>query len=173
MNFKKFMVILTCLLVLVLLTVLLVPKESREGIVTFYYARSEFVYGAPDGVIGSEERQVGGHETDLYYLLGLYLEGPLSEGLKSPLPDRNHVRILDINQIGDALHIKLSDLSATMTDSEFTLACACLTRTCLGLHNVQAVRIESGSRIVRMNPANLKFYDESTSVVLPGREEIK
>ena len=58
-------------------------------------------------------------------------------------------------------------------DSQFSLAAACLTKTCLGIHNVQAVQIESGDRIVRMNPANLQFYDESTSVIVTEREEIK
>ena len=172
MNVKKLMIFLSCILAVVLLiAVIAAPRKDISNLVTFYYARSEFAYGVPDGTIGSEQRAVGGHEGDLNYLLALYLEGPLEQGLKSPLPGADYVRILDLTQKGDALHITLSDLSNIMTDSEFTLACACLTKTCLGLHNVQAVQIISGDRSLRMNPANLQFYDESTSVISPKTEE--
>ena len=174
MNFRKFTMILCCVLAFAAIIALaFAPHEELSGNVTFYYARSQFEYGARNGAIGSELRNVGGHEEDLNYLLALYLEGPLTEGLRSPLPGKAYVRILDVTQKGDALHVKLLDLSSVMTDSQFSLAAACLTKTCLGIHNVQAVQIESGDRIVRMNPANLQFYDESTSVIVTEREEIK
>ena len=170
---KKFMIILCCILAAAGLIYLTMPRETLDNTVTFYYARTEFAYGTPYGAIGSEQREVGGHENDLNYLLALYLEGPLDKSLRSPLPGKSYVRILDLSQRGDALHIQLSDLSSVMTDSQFTLACACLTKTCLGIHNVQAVQVTSGDRTVRMNPANLQFYDESTSVINAEREEIK
>ena len=174
MNFRKFIMILCCVLAaVVLIVVCLTPRQDLTGTVTFYYARSEFAYGTPNGAIGSELREVGGHENDLNYLLALYLEGPMDKNLRSPLPGTAYVRILDLSQRGDALHIQLSDLSTVMSDSEFTLACACLTKTCLGIHNVQAVQITSGDRSIRMNPANLQFYDESTSVLHNEREEHK
>lgn len=173
MTAKKTMVILGSLLALILLICLGVPQKDLSGTVTFYYARKDFAYGTPDGAIGSELREVRGHEHDLNYLLALYLEGPLDENLRSPLPGKSRVRILDLETVGDALHITLSDLSNAMTDSEFTMASACLTKTCLEILNVQAVLIESGDRSVRMNPANLQFYDESTSVLFQEREETK
>ena len=173
MTSKKFLVILGLVLSVILLIIVASPKKDLSGTVTFYYARKDFSYGTPDGTIGSEQRDVRGHEQDLNYLLGLYLEGPLSENLQSPLPGKSYVRILDLEKVGDALHITLSDLSAVMSDSEFTMACACLTKTCIEFTNVQAVLIESGNRSVRMNPANLKFYDESTSVLFQEREEQK
>lgn len=174
MTFKKFMIIFACVLAAVIvLSVIFIPQGDSTGTVTFYYARSEFQYGSPEGAIGSEQRNISGHEDDLNYLLALYLEGPLDKSLRSPLPGKHYVRILDLDQRGDALHIKLSDLSSVMTDSQFTLAAACLTRTCMGIHNVQAVQIDSGVRSIRMNHANLQFYDESTSVVYQEREETK
>ena len=169
---KKFFLILLCVLAAAaLIGLAFAPRQELSGNVTFYYARSEFEYGAENGAIGSELRNVSGHEEDLNYLLALYLEGPVTAGLRSPLPGKTYVRILGLSQKGDALHIKLSDLSSVMTDSQFALASACLTKTCLGIHNVQAVQIESGDRVVRMNPANLQFYDESTSVFAAEREE--
>ena len=174
MTFKKFMIIFACVLAAVtVLAVIFIPRGDNSGTATFYYARQDFAYGTPGGAIGSEQREIRGHEQDLDYLLALYLEGPLDEKLRSPLPGKSRVRILNLETVGDALHIKLSDLSATMSDSEFTLASACMTRTCLEILNVQAVFIESGDRSVRMNPANLQFYDESTSVLFKEREETK
>ena len=173
MTSKKFAVILGCVLLVAFLLPFTMPREDLTGTVTFYYARKEFLYGAPDGAIGSEQRDIRGHEEDISYLLALYLEGPLDETLRSPLPGKSRVRILDLSQVGDALHIKLSDLSTVMTDSQFTLASACLTRTCMEVLNVQAVLIESGDRSVRMNPSNLQFYDESASVLYDEREETK
>ena len=171
MTSKKFMVILGCVLSVIMLIILASPKKDLSGNVTFYYARKDFSYGTPDGAIGSELRDVRGHEQDLNYLLGLYLEGPLDETLQTPVPGKSYPRILDLEIVGDALHIRLSDLSTVRSDSEFTMASACLTKTCLELTNVQALLIESGNRSVRMNPANLKFYDESTSVLFQEREE--
>ena len=174
MNLKKFMIIFGCVLAAaILIALIFLPGKDSSSTVTFYYARSNFAYGEPNGAIGSEQRSVGGHEDDLNYLLALYLEGPLDENLSSPLPGKHYVRILDLSQKGDALHIKLSDLSSVMTDSQFTLAAACLTKTCMGMHNVQAVQIDSGSRSIRMNHANLQFYDESSSVVYEKTEERK
>ena len=174
MKLRKFFLISGCVLAaVILIAVAASPREELSGNVTFYYVRSEFAYGTEYGAIGSELREVGGHEEDLNYLLALYLEGPLSAGLRSPLPGKASVQILDLSQKGDALHIRLSDLSSVMTDSQFSIACACLTKTCLGIHHVQAVQIESGDRVVRMNPANLQFYDESTSVIVTEREDKK
>ena len=173
MTAKKFLIIVCCVLAVILLIALVFPKADLSGSVVFYYARKDFAYGTPGGAIGSEVRDVRGHEQDLNYLLTLYLEGPLDEKLRSPLPGKSDVRILDLQIVGDALHVRLSDLSNILTDSEFTLGSACLTKTCLELTNVQAVLIESGSRSVRMNPAKLQFYDESTSVLFQEREETK
>lgn len=171
MNIKQFSIILACVLAVVLIFVLFLPYQDQKDTVNFYYVRSDFAYGSPNGVIGAEAREVGGHEGELNYLLALYLGGPMNSNLVSAFPPRTPPRILSVKTKGNALHIVLSDVSAVMSEGEFTLACACLTKTCLELTNVQAVEIVSGDRSVRMTAANLVFYDESTSVLIPETEE--
>ena len=174
MTMKKFMTILCSVLVLLILSLLLIPRQKTiANSVTFYYLKAQYAYGQPDGVVGWEQREVGGHEHDLNYLLALYLEGPMSEKLRSPLPEKSYVRVLGIKRLGNTLLIKLSDLTTALTDSEFTLACACLTKTCLGMEDIYGVQITSGNRSVRMSADTIQFYDESTSVKLPETEEAK
>ena len=79
---KRFLCLLLCLC-------LFLPGCSGELMknpVTFYYPRREYRYGAEDGVISSEQREASGHTNDLRYLLSLYLIGPSSDELVSPLP---------------------------------------------------------------------------------------
>ena len=173
MTVKKFLIIFGCVMAVVLAIALSVPQQEQDNTMTFYYARSQFAYGVPDGVIGSEQRDVGGHERDVDYLLALYLEGPLDTSLTSPFPRKTVTRILSVTQQTGLLNIQLSDLSNAMTDSQFSLACACLTKTSLALPGVHAVQITSGNRSVRMNHANVHFYDESSSVKIPQTEEEK
>ena len=171
MTLKKFLIILCCVLAAALLIAVLGRTDQGKNTVTFYYVRSQYAYGTEDGVIGSEQRDITGHENDLDYLLALYLEGPLDSGLRSPFPGKSATRILSQQRRGDALQIQLTDMTKVMSDSEFTLACACLTRTCLGMTKVLAVQITSGPRSIRMNPTNLVLFDESTAVKKPKTEE--
>ena len=161
------------MLVVVLLIAAPFPYERIQDPVVFYYPRSTYSYGHDDGVIGSELRDVGGKKNDLGYMLALYLEGPLEQDLVAPFPGKSLTRILTMKQAGNSLVILLSDLSDSMTDGEFSLACACLTKTCLEMTNVQAVQITSGERSVRMTPANVLVFDESASVIQPMGEEEK
>ena len=138
-----------------------VSKERLREPVTFYYPRRQYQYGAEDGVISSEQREAAGHRDDLSYLLALYLIGPSDEALVSPLPWGT--RILKTTQNGTTVTLKLSDTTPAMTDTEFSLACACLTLTCLSVTDAQAVKITSGSRSVTMSRDNLTLFDDSTT----------
>ena len=173
MHPKKFFLIFGCVLLVVILIAISFPYEHIQDPVTFYYPRSSFDYGVGDGVFGAEQRDVGGRQNDLGYMLALYLEGPMNQDLIAPFPGKSLPRILTLKQAGNTLVILLTDLGDSMTDGEFSLACACLTKTCLEMTNVQAVQITSGERSVRMTPANLIFFDESASVTQPVREEEK
>lgn len=127
--------------------------------VTFYYLQSKYSYGSEGAVIASEEREASGHRRDLNYLLALYLMGPSSEALISPVPQGT--RILSVEQEGTTIQLSLSDAAGTLTDAEFSLACACLTLTCLDLTEVEAVTVTCGSRSVTMSHENLTLFDSS------------
>lgn len=170
---KRYLIIPAVILALVLCAVLVIPYGEIQDYVTFYYPQTDFSYGSPEGVIGSEMRELNGRVSDLPYLLALYLEGPLSPSLKSPFPSQGTTQILELTQTDRVIQIALSNLDVSMTDSQFSLACACLTKTCLELTEARAVKITSGSRSVTMSQDNLLIFDESASVILPQQEETK
>lgn len=135
-------------------------QRSSEDHVTFYYCRTEYAYGTEDGVIAGEDRDVTGHTGDLSYLLPLYLVGPLDEELISPFPARTQLVSMESQE--DSLLLALSDTSGSLSDSQFSLACACLTMTCLELTNAAEVIITSGQRTVTMTRESLLLFDDIT-----------
>ena len=128
--------------------------ELMKNPVTFYYPRREYQYGAEDGVISGEQREASGHADDLRYLLSLYLIGPSSDELVSPLPWGT--RLLGVSRENGTVTLEL-------TDTEFTLACACLTMTTLSITGGDEVTITSGSRSVTMSRDSLTLIDDSTA----------
>ena len=100
---KRFFCLLLCLC-------LFLPGCSGELMknpVTFYYPRREYQYGAEDGVISSEQREASGHANDLRYLLSLYLIGPSSDELVSPLPWGT--RLLGVSRQDGTVTLELTD----------------------------------------------------------------
>lgn len=133
--------------------------ERLKEPVTFYYVRSGYASDMSQ-VIGTEQRDASGHRSDLSYMLALYLIGPSQEGLASPLPRGTQIYTAEVQS--DGVHLKLSDTENTMTDAEFSLACACLSLTSMDLTGVARVTILSGSRTVTMSRENLALYDSGT-----------
>ena len=136
-------------------------SKGIQDEVVFYYRREKFEYGIEDSVVVPEQRDVTGHKGDLSFLISLYLMGPLEEELESPFP--TSTRLISVTPVVGALRIELSKLSDSFTDSQFTLACACLTLTCLELTNVQEVTITSGERSITMDRDALVLYDSITN----------
>ena len=166
---KKLSLILVLLVIAAVLISLTAPLDKMQEGIVFYYEREKYGYGQENGVIGAEYRDISLHDRDLSYLLALYLEGPLDEGLRDPFPQS--AEILSLERHGKVIHLELSDLKNDMNDAQFSLACACLTKTCLELTDVHTLLISSGDRLVRMRADNLNFYDESSSVEMPETEE--
>lgn len=129
--------------------------------VTFYYLQSQWQYGNPDGIIASEIREASGHRDSLPYLLALYLMGPVDEDLRSPLPA--DVRILSVEQSSTTIRLQLNEASDAMTDTEFSLACACLTLTCTELTGADSVTLCGTTRSITMTRDSLTLYDDVTT----------
>lgn len=134
--------------------------------VTFYYLldkyEHDYKYGEEPVVFAPEEREASGHRNDLNYLLALYLIGPSEEGLRSPVPWGT--RVLELEESGKHITLKLSDTTSSMSDIDFTRACACLTLTCLDLTDADKVTVQSGDRSVTMTRDTLILFDDSTTV---------
>lgn len=135
-----------CLLLAVLLCITGCDfKQEDPPGVLFYYLRDpdNFVYGAADGVVTSEERDPAGYRNNLKYLISLYLQGPVDENLQSPFPAG--CKLVVIGQANDELTILLNSNFCTLKDMDLTLACVCLAKTCFSLTDVQRVRIMAES----------------------------
>ena len=133
--------------------------QKMKEPVTFYYQVTDY-QGTMACPIAGEEREVAGYRDNLKYLLSFYLMGPISKDLISPLP--RGTMLYNITQEGTDLTIELSNISALLTDSEFSLACACLSMTCMELANVENVTIVSGSRSLTIRQDNLLLNDTVT-----------
>lgn len=150
---------IACFLSFFLCSSLLGCQSQNGNSIVFYYSRdpSFYQYFEEDGVIHSEERDLTGHRDDLRYMVGLYLAGPLEEGLS--IPFTKTTRLLSAEKTDGIITIELSDHTYTMTDSEFSLACACLTLTCMSFTECESVTVISGPRSVTMDKNNILLYD--------------
>ncbi|MCI7808510.1 hypothetical protein MR626_04370 [bacterium] len=136
-------------------------REGQNEVVTFYYLREEYQYGAENSVIVAEEREASGHGRDLSYLLAFYLMGPMKEGLVCPLPEGTG--IVSVEQASSGISLVLTDTLETLSDADYSLACACLTLTCLNITGGEKVTITSGSRSVTMTRNTLTLFDGGTA----------
>ena len=160
---KRFLALLLVLLLLAGCA----PAQPGDNTVTFYYPRKNYVYSLMEAAIGSESRDSA--DMDLEYLLRLYLLGPTEENLESIYPSGTQLQSL--NQVGTALTIFLSPGSNRMEDISFTLAGACLARTCFGLGDFTMVTIRSGDRDISFRPDDLIFQDTSATLEDTQKEE--
>ena len=150
-----------CTALVIVLLVSLLPgcgQKIKEP-VTFYYLITNYQENMVSPIAG-EEREVAGYRDNLKYLLTFYLMGPISQELSSPLP--RGTQLCSIGQDGANLTIEISDTASALNDSRFSLACACLSMTCMGLTNAENVTIVSGSRSLTLSRDNLLLNDTVT-----------
>ena len=152
---KQFCIFLTLLLVLSLWGC---GKSAKENTVPFYYPRQTPVFNAKNGVIASENREIG-DSGDLSEILTLYLAGPLDNALVSPFPSQN--RLLEVSLENGTLTVLLSQHFSTLDGTKMTIACACLAKTCLELTDAQQVTIISDSFSITLNSASITLFDDS------------
>lgn len=149
---------IVCLLVVFALLVPLFSGCSahRQQPVTFYYLRNDYQTDM-NGLIASEQRDASGPRDNLKYLLTVYLMGPVDKKLRSPLP--RNTMLIALHQDGEKLSIELWDTSAALSDSEFSVACACLSLTCIQLAPVTEVTIKSGDRVLTLREDTITLND--------------
>lgn len=136
--------------------------SSVSDPVNYYYPRAEADYNQESSLIAYEQREATGHRNNLGYLMSMYLMGPVNETLVSPFPA--DTTIFSIWMDGRSITLEISDTTRTLTDAEFSLACACLTMTCLDITNAQKISIVSGERTFTSDGSDLLLAD----VYYPG-----
>ena len=153
---KKLRIFLSIILLVAMLTGCALSKPNASK-VTFYYSRGEFSFGTEDSVIVSEERDITGHEGEMFYILSLYLMGPLDEDLTSAFP--TNTRLVRYSASDGRLTVELTSVDDIMSDAEFSLACSCLSLTCTELTRYDRVTVISGSRSMTLHPSDLMLVD--------------
>ena len=126
--------------------------------VIFYYVDKNY-QKEMDQVIVSEVREASGHREDLSYLLALYSIGPSNEDLMSLLPRNTHITVAE--HASDSIQLELSEIAQTMTDSDFTLACACIALTCMELTEVPQITVACGERNITIREDNLLLHSSA------------
>lgn len=124
-----------------LLTLVGCGKESVRVPGEFYYRRTATVYGTENGVIAPEVRELASIESDPEAILDLYLKGPVSIGLESPFPRDSRVENWQIQD--RTLVLTMNEAFTAISGVELTIACVCITRTMLGILDVDQVRFLS------------------------------
>ena len=145
---------------LILLSMLLSACQSADpDSATFYYCRDpqQYQYFEDNSVICSESRNLTGHRSDLQYMAGLYLAGPMEEGLQAPFA--KGTRLLSIRKEDASIFVELSDLTGMLTDAEFTLSAGCFAMTCMDFVQCDDVTIISGDREITLNRENIVLLD--------------
>ena len=138
--------IIMLLIPLLLLSGCSFPDQGIKDPVEFYYLRScngseDFKIYFAEGAIVAESREASGHKDDLYYLISMYLRGPLSPQMESPFP--SGAAVTKVWQEGDHLYVNLNAASANAEDLQLTLVWACLAKTCMALTDAATIHLES------------------------------
>lgn len=112
-------------------------QETMVSPVRFYYKTADAAEFT--GATGYELREIAGHEEDYTWILDQYFLGPQSEGLTAPF--QRTTALLSAELSGTQLRLTVTESLAELTGMDLTLACACITLTCLELPNVESVSI--------------------------------
>ena len=135
--------------------------------VTFYYIQNDY-QNELTTVFGSEEKEASGHRNDLSYLMTLYLMGPASETLRSPIPTGTRINVEANNKY--AVKLQLSEPAVPISDADFSMICACLAMTCIEFTQTRSVTIVCGNRNVSMTKDNLELIDSTMSFTTEENE---
>lgn len=146
---KRFICLILALLLTLSCTACIKNQESDPNSAAFYYVRTAFYendpdtfpHGSVDSLFASESRDITGRADDLTYILHLYLKGPASPELTAPF--QANLSLVDAAVAGDCVEVTLSDVLTTLSGIDLTVACACITLTCLELTGAGSVTIRT------------------------------
>lgn len=123
---RKAFAVLLCISLIVSLYGCKRNKAEIQEPVEFYYC-FETVFKTDDGVTGSETREAAHFNGNLEQLLQVYLLGPVSDELTSPLPYA--VKLVSLEQVNDSVYLTLSREFSTLSGIRLTTACSCIVMT--------------------------------------------
>ena len=128
----------------------------------FYYCATDISFGMDNTTILAEYRQSPAQDT-LQQMLTKYFAGPSSADLRSPFPVG--LKLVAVEQDGQTVYITVSDALASLSGLDLTLACACITLTCLDFTGADQVMIYAqdalldGQKTITMDRKTLLLLD--------------
>lgn len=138
-------------------------NDKLEQPASFYYLKTDIAYGTESGVFSSEERECKGLSTE--EIIGLYLKGPVTEGLKSPFPFNTTLVTLQITE--SEISVTLSDEYAELTGLSLAEANACICQTLINFTGAERVIIScetkalNGEARFEFTKADMILIDDS------------
>lgn len=161
-----------CLLLLLaglLLSACGVPSQDAPMVqpVSFFYRTAETDFSAEDGVIRAEVRDLGSKSYTDLELFQLYLEGPMSRDLISPVSQGTVLS--GARRYGGTLELRLTRGAYSPTEFDHALTYACLAKTGLALDGINKVQIyvrTQGGRLldsILLTESDILLYDNGTA----------
>ena len=120
-------------------------STAYEKPVTFYYCSAVFQYESGDSAIIAETRE-GADRSTLEEIMQLYLAGPDSQDLVSPFP--SGLRLISYHQEDETLYLLFSEELSQLTNLSLSMACGCITMTCLTLTDATRITIEADDSLL-------------------------
>ena len=114
-------------------------SPEYEQPVLFFYPENVQEDGSVTNVISPETREGEEFDGDLHRLLADYLEGPTDPALYSPFPA--DAQLLEVSQFNGKITLRFSQSFAELSSLDRTIACACISMTCLEFTEADAVEI--------------------------------
>ena len=157
-----------CFILLLILCLLLAGcVQQQPSLITtlkFYYPLQVADYTLGASYIQPELREGAGVDKSLKNMLNLYLKGPKDQ-ITFQMPFRYNTQVVSISRGSTMLDITLNRGFANYTGLDLTIACACITMTCMELTDVTVVRIRAenttldGADFIEMSAASLLLVD--------------
>lgn len=124
---KKRILTWLCLLAFLFLCACGKKDAELQVPVNFYYCNEEISYNSSFGVIRPEAREAEDFYEDASKLFSVYLDGPVSAELVSPLPAGTGLVSLEFKE--DTAHLTLTQEFATLSGVKLSTACSCIVMT--------------------------------------------
>lgn len=129
-----------------ILVFLCVGCAAQENHPSFYFLWSDHENAVENGSIAPEIQDDIEAGYSLKYLLTLYLNGPLDSRMVSPFPAG--LKLNSVERNDKYLILDFSPELAELTGYELTLACACITQTCLELTDARVISIRASGELL-------------------------
>lgn len=158
---------LFCLMIAVILFLLPACTETvgEAENITFYYIHNDIEFGSESGVITPTVVQIKNKTKDYRQLLDRYFNGPTNYDCVSPFPAG--ITLEDLQIDNNKVQLLLSPHMSVLSGVDFTIACACLTRTVIEMTGVQYVQIQIennliyGQDSVTFNLSSFSYWDNA------------